>query len=122
MKSDRIKSWPKNERPRERLLANGPEKLTDAELLAVILRVGQGTFQKGVVGQNAKAFAKQILKEFKGLRGIDRAHIEDLAKVRGLGPAKIAQIKAAIEIGRRDRKSTRLNSSHTDISRMPSSA
>lgn len=103
MKSDRIKSWPKNERPRERLLANGAESLTDAELLAVILRVGQGTFQEGVAGQNATAFAKQILQEFGGLRGIDRSHIEDLAKVHGLGPAKIAQIKAAIEIGRRVR-------------------
>jgi len=101
MKSDRIKSWPKNERPRERLLANGAEALSDAELLAVILRVGQGTFQEGVAGQNATAFAKQILKEFGGLRGIDRSHMEDLAKVRGLGPAKISQIKAAIEIGKR---------------------
>jgi hypothetical protein len=58
MKSDRIKSWPKNERPRERLLANGAEALTDAELLAVILRVGQGTFKEGVAGLNATAFAK----------------------------------------------------------------
>lgn len=101
MKPDRIKSWPKNERPRERLLAKGAESLTDSELLAVVLRVGQGTFQEGVAGQNATAFAKQILQEFGGLRGLDRAHVEDLAKVHGLGPAKIAQMKAAIEIGRR---------------------
>jgi len=101
MKSDRIKCWPKNERPRERLLTNGAETLTDAELLAVILRIGRGTFQKGVAGQNATAFARQILKEFGGLRGVDRAHIEELIKVNGLGSAKIAQIKAAIEIGRR---------------------
>jgi len=101
MKSDRIKNWPKLERPRERLMAHGADSLTDAELLAVILRVGQGTFQQGVTGQNAISFAKQILTEFGGLRGIDRSHAEDLVKVRGLGPAKIAQIKAAIEMGKR---------------------
>lgn len=82
-------------------MAHGAESLTDAELLAVILRVGQGSFQQGVSGQNAIAFAKQILKEFSGLRGIDRAHAENLMQVHGLGPAKIAQIKAAIEIGKR---------------------
>jgi len=101
MKSDRIKNWPKEERPRERLLAGGPDKLTDAELLAIILRVGQGTFKEGVRGQNASDFARTLLKEFKGLRGIDRAHLQDLLKVPGLGPAKVAQIKAAFELGKR---------------------
>ncbi len=101
MKSDKIKNWPAKERPRERLLAEGPERLTDAELLAIILRVGRGTFKSGVLGQNATDFAKELLTEFKGLRGIDRAHVEDLLKVAGLGPAKAAQIKAAIEIGKR---------------------
>jgi DNA repair protein RadC len=101
MKSDRIKNWPTKERPRERLIAEGPERLTDAELLAIILRVGRGTFKSGVLGQNATDFAKELLTEFKGLRGIDRAHVEDLLKVAGLGPAKAAQIKAAIEIGKR---------------------
>lgn len=79
----------------------GPERLTDAELLAIILRVGRGTFKPSVLGQNAADFAKELLTEFKGLRGIDRAHIEDLLKVRGLGLAKAAQIKAAIELGKR---------------------
>ncbi len=101
MKSDRIKNWPTAERPRERLLKHGAETLTDAELLAVILRVGQGTFKQGVAGLNAIAFAKQILSSFGGLRGVDRAHVEELAKTHGLGPAKIAQIKAAIEMGKR---------------------
>lgn len=99
--SDCIKSWPKDERPREKLLAHGAESLAPSELLAVILRVGQGTFQKGVAGQNATAFAKQILKQFDGIAGIDRAHIEDLTAVPGLGPAKVAQIKAALEFGKR---------------------
>ena len=101
MKSDRIKNWPKGERPRERLLAEGADKLTEAELLAIILRVGQGTFKKGIRGQSASDFARTILKEFHGLRGLDRAHIQDLLKMSGLGPAKVAQIKAALELGKR---------------------
>lgn len=53
VKSDRMKAWPARERPRERLIAEGPEHLTDAELLAIILRVGRGTFQTGVRGDTA---------------------------------------------------------------------
>jgi DNA repair protein RadC len=101
MKSDRIKNWPKQERPRERLLAEGVAKLTDAELLAIILRVGQGTFKEGQPGQNASDFARTLLKDFKGLHGLDRAHVQDLLKVPGLGPAKVAQIKAAFELGKK---------------------
>jgi len=101
MKSSRIKNWPSKERPRERLIAEGAERLTDAELLAIILRVGRGTFKEGVLGQNAPDFAKELLTEFKGLRGLDRAHIEDLRKVPGIGIAKAAQIKAAFELGKR---------------------
>lgn len=100
MQSDRIKSWPADERPREKLLARGAESLSPAELLAVVLRVGQGTFQKGVPGQNATAFAKQLLNQFGGIEGLDRAHVEELCAVRGLGPAKVAQIKAAIRLGK----------------------
>jgi len=101
MKSDRIKNWPKQERPRERLLAEGADKLTEAELLAIILRVGQGTFKEGMPGQNASDFARTLLKDFHGLRGLDRARIHDLLDVPGLGPAKVAQIKAAFELGKR---------------------
>ena len=101
MKSDRIKNWPKKERPRERLLAEGADKLTEAELLAIILRVGQGTFKAGMRGQNASDFARTLLKDFNGLRGLDRAHVQDLLEVQGLGPAKAAQIKAAFELGKR---------------------
>ncbi len=53
MSSERIKNWPTKERPRERLLAEGPERMTDAELLAIILRIGSGTFKEGVPGKNA---------------------------------------------------------------------
>ncbi|MBI4679260.1 MAG: hypothetical protein HY748_16925 [Elusimicrobia bacterium] len=78
MRSERIKNWPTKERPRERLIAEGPERLTDADLLAIILRVGLGTFKKGVLGKNARDSALSILKDFRGLRGLDRAHIHDL--------------------------------------------
>ncbi|MFZ4394115.1 MAG: RadC family protein [Kiritimatiellia bacterium] len=101
MKSDCIKNWPVEERPRERLLTEGAEKLTPAELLAIILRVGQGTFKKGMSGQNASDFARTLLADFHDLRGLDRAHVQDLLKVPGLGPAKVAQIKAAFELGKR---------------------
>lgn len=101
MSSQRIRSWPTKERPRERLLAEGPERLTDADLLAIILRVGLGTFKKGVRGKNAYDSALSILRDFRGLRGLDRARLHDLLKVPGLGPAKVAQIKAAFELGKR---------------------
>ncbi len=96
-----IKSWPAKERPRERLLADGPARLSDAELLAVILRVGSGSFQGGVSGKSAYDLALSLLKEFRGLGGLDRAHSEELQKAPGLGPAKVAQIKAAFELGKR---------------------
>lgn len=101
MSSERIKNWPTKERPRERLLREGPERLTEAELLTIVLRVGQGTFKEGIPGKSAYDTALAILKDFRGLRGLDRAHAQDLLKVPGLGPAKVAQIKAALELGKR---------------------
>lgn len=79
-RSSRIKSWPARERPRERLVREGPERLTDAELLAIILRVGRGTFKTGVPGQSATDLARQLLADFKGWKGLDRAFIEDPRK------------------------------------------
>lgn len=101
MSSERIRNWPTKERPRERLLADGPERLTDADLLAIILRVGVGTFVEGLAGKSAYDSALSILRDFRGLRGLDRAHVQELLKVPGLGPAKVAQIKAAFELGKR---------------------
>lgn len=98
MESDCVKSWPKNERPRERLLAEGAEKVSEADLLAVILRVGRGSFKKGVHGQNVSDFARSLVARFGSLRGLDRARVQDLLKVPGLGPAKVAQLKAAISV------------------------
>ena len=62
--------------------------------------MGQGTFKEGVRGQNASDFARTLLNEFGGLAGLDRARVRDLLKVPGLGPAKVAQIKAAFKLGK----------------------
>ena len=91
-----IKDWPEEDRPREKLLDKGPEALTDAELLAIILRTGNGS-----TGESALDHAHLLLTRFQTLRGIDGASINELRSVKGVGPAKIAQIKAGLEIGRR---------------------
>jgi DNA repair protein RadC len=94
MSEQKIKDWPENERPRERLIRYGAESLSDAQLLAIILRTGNGG--KGVLN-----LAIELLDKFKGLRNIDAASIAELHSLKGLGTAKIAQIKAAFELGKR---------------------
>jgi DNA repair protein RadC len=89
-----IKAWPAEERPRERLLVHGPAALTTAELLAILLRTGTG-------GQSAVELARSLLEKTGGLRELDRRAAEELQEAKGLGPAKIAQLKAALELGRR---------------------
>lgn len=91
-----IKDWPEEDRPREKLLDKGAGALTDAELLAIILRTGNAS-----TAESALDHARQLLGKFEGLRGIDTASIRELKAIKGIGPAKIAQIKAALEIGRR---------------------
>lgn len=90
----RITDLDVSERPRERLASLGPQVLSDAELLAILLRVGKQ-------GLNAVEVGRQLLLEFNGLPGIHRASFEDVVAQPGIGPAKAAQIKAAIELGRR---------------------
>ncbi|MBC2717269.1 MAG: DNA repair protein RadC [Desulfobacteraceae bacterium] len=92
-----IKKWPEGERPREKLIQFGAELLSDAELLAILLRVGKE-------GSSAIDMGKQLIDRLNGLGGIDRAHVEDILQIKGLGVAKTAQIKAAIEIGKRVRR------------------
>jgi len=91
-----IKDWPPNERPREKLIKSGTEKLSDGELLAVLLRIGKS-------GQSAEDLGRKLLAQFNGIIGIDRAHVEELLAIPGMGIAKTAQLKAAIEIGKRAR-------------------
>ena len=83
-----ITDWPEGERPRERLLAHGPEALSDAELLAIYLRVG-------VRGKSAVDLARDLLQRFDGRLGaLAEASLEELASVSGIGMAKAAQLKA----------------------------
>jgi DNA repair protein RadC len=86
-----ISDWPLAERPRERLLARGAQALSDAELLAVMLRTG-------VRGKSAVELGRELLVRFKGIAGLFGA---DLSRVKGLGPAKRAQFAAAVELARR---------------------
>ncbi len=94
MDNDKIKNWPENERPRERLLKHGAESLSDAQLLAIILRTGSS-------GKGVMPFSISLLEMFKTLKKIDDASIKDLRQIKGLGSAKIAQIKAAFALGKR---------------------
>lgn len=89
-----IKKWVKAERPRELLLEEGAEKLSLGKLLAIILRTGSE-------GISAEELGRKLLNRFKSLRGIDNASITELQEVEGIGPAKVAQIKAALELGKR---------------------
>jgi DNA repair protein RadC len=90
----RIADLHQSERPRERLASLGPQALSNAELIAILLRVG-------VQGENAVAVSQRLLNKFGGLSGLHRATFSELMKERGLKEAKAAQIKAAIELGRR---------------------
>ena len=90
----RIRELPAHEKPRERLRNHGASALSDAELLAIMLRVG-------VEGANAVQLAQQLLAEFGGWAGLQRADFAEIARRRGMGEAKTAQLKAALEIGRR---------------------
>jgi DNA repair protein RadC len=90
-----ITDWPRAERPRERLLAQGSAALSDAELLAIFLRVG-------VKGKSAVDLARELLARFDGsLSRLAHAAPADLAALPGLGPAKASQLAAAIELARR---------------------
>jgi DNA repair protein RadC len=91
-----IRNWPPDDRPREKLLHKGAEALSETELLAIILRVGNAS-----TGESAIDHARLLLSRFNGLKGIDEASAGELAALKGIGPAKIAQIKASLEIGRR---------------------
>ena len=90
-----ITDWPEGERPRERLLAHGPQALSDAELLAIYLRVG-------VRGKSAVDLARDLLQRFDGRLGaLAEASLDELASVSGIGVAKAAQLKASFELARR---------------------
>ncbi len=89
-----ITDWPASERPREKLLADGPGILSDAELLAIFLRTG-------IVGKTAVDLARELLVRFGGLRELLAATRDAFCTAPGLGDAKYAQLQAALEMGRR---------------------
>ncbi|MFH1084214.1 MAG: DNA repair protein RadC [Chloroflexota bacterium] len=89
-----IKELPEGERPRERLQQHGAGMLSNAELIAIALRTGTHR-------DNAVGLAQHLLKRFGGLAGIARASVTELCDVPGIGPAKAAQVQAALELGRR---------------------
>ena len=89
-----LKDLDPSERPRERLMERGPQALSNAELLAILLRTG-------VAGVMVTDLARDLLREYDGLGGLARASSHELAQRHGLGPAKAAQLKAALEIAQR---------------------
>jgi len=90
----RITDLAADERPRERLKKLGSQALSSAELLAILLRVG-------VTGENAVQVGQRLLQTFGGLAGLHKASFDEVRAQHGVGDAKAAQIKAAIELGRR---------------------
>lgn len=90
----RISDMAESERPRERLAKHGTQVLTNAELLAILLRVG-------VQGENAVELGRRLLNEFGGITGLHRAPFDEVCDKHGMGPAKTSQIKAALELGHR---------------------
>jgi len=89
-----ITDWPERERPRERLIQDGPRHLSDAELLAIFLRTGSQ-------GKSAVDLAREILKHFGSLKELFAASLPDFRAVNGIGPAKYAQLQAIVELSRR---------------------
>jgi DNA repair protein RadC len=89
-----IKEWPEDERPRERLLKHGPSTMSDAQLLAIILRTGGG-------GRSALDIGMDLLNTFSSFRELEQTSLSEFSAIKGIGKAKAAQIKAALEIGKR---------------------
>jgi DNA repair protein RadC len=89
-----ITDWPSDQRPRERLIKHGPKALSDAELLAVFLRVG-------VTGKSAVDLGRDMVGHFGSLNGLFSASLADFSVLNGLGPAKFAQLQAVLELAKR---------------------
>jgi DNA repair protein RadC len=91
-----IRYWPADEQPREKLFRRGAGALSEAELLAILLRSGHPS-----TGETALDQARVLVARFGSLRRLDRASVHELCALRGLGPAKAAQLKAALELAKR---------------------
>jgi DNA repair protein RadC len=89
-----IKHWPADDRPREKLIERGASALTDAELLAIFLRVG-------MTGKSAVDLAREALERFGSLTALTRASVQEFSQIKGFGEAKYVQLQAAVELSRR---------------------
>ncbi|MFT4412794.1 RadC family protein [Fredinandcohnia humi] len=89
-----IRDYPEEERPRERLLKDGPESLSNQELLAILLRTGSKD-------ESVIQVSNRLLHQFEGLRLLKDASVEEITAIKGIGHAKAVQIMASIELGRR---------------------
>jgi len=94
MRGSSVKEWPSGERPREKLLGRGPSALSEAELLALVLRTGTGR-------STALDLARDALSSGRSLRALGTRTPGELMRIRGIGPAKAVELIAAFEIGRR---------------------
>lgn len=90
----KISEMPQDDRPREKLLTRGASALTDAELIAILLRTG-------LPGANAVQVAAQLLQRFKSLNGLSRCTVDEIAEIPGIGPAKALHLVAAFNLGQR---------------------
>lgn len=90
-----ISQWPEHQRPREKLIHKGPHSLSDAELLAIFLR-------NGLPGQSAVSLSQDLINRCGSLRDFLKEPVESLCDMPGLGLAKVAQVMAALELGRRN--------------------
>jgi DNA repair protein RadC len=95
--SQLIREIDEQDRPRERLIRLGAHTLSDVELLAILLRVG-------IRGKSAVELSRELIAHFHGLPGLVQASYSEMARIRGIGPAKAAQLKAAFEIAARHAK------------------
>lgn len=91
---DTIPNWPAQQRPREKLLSQGAQQLSDTELLAIFLRVG-------IPGKTAVDLARDMLHHFGGLRQLMEAELDSFCQLKGLGPAKYIQLQAVLELSKR---------------------
>lgn len=89
-----IRDWPSDERPRERMFREGPAALSDAQLLAILLRIGRPD-------ASAVHVALELLHQIGGLQRLSQLGTDELCRTSGIGPAKAAQLLAAVEVGKR---------------------
>ena len=89
-----IKDWPADDRPREKLIERGATALSDAELLAIFLRIG-------IPGASAVDLAREALQRFGSLTGLTQASLAEFCEIKGFGEAKYVQLQACVELARR---------------------